>query len=679
MKTVKKYEVERIRPICDHKTSIKRLTGDISGRYGLFIETIWNSYEHGGANHIWITVAGRGASYEVTIVDDGKGMDSYRRQRSLNMAMTAEVQTGRNYQDLGLKRLAADFQRAKVYTISAEEKEADPEDFPMWVMEYDFEKLFDILAVNAEEVIMAKPRRPDWKQMELPESSTGVKIHLTGSREDRPRFSADKLRREMSSCLPPRIAEKVYINGQPLEQRQIVGEPFRMTVDDHPKLGRVELDLYIPKVKSTRDQLMVGAFQGIRDWRTFCQEIPEEVLGDRLNILSDGIFGEIHIEAFKTFETASRRDFEVNLFVNPLISHFVDFMEHEVCAELEHLLGVVKQAEISERDKRLLNELTKYVSVLGGEESRNDRFNVLTLDITSIEVLPNQRQPVNIKVDKHNPDLTIKWDVSVCGGRTEISHDGRYVKYWPGSNVGGYDLVCYYEEEPKTKARVDISIVSQKLLRVHPQRVTVHPGRAATLTAMNWKDDSSGEEHLRWRLDTDDIEGRFIVTVRGEKQERETGYGSEAVYRAGYKLGTYRVELYDSKNRRKVAYSDVTVIEPSERQKKDKDGEEDDVIIEGARYQVGFEYMEAYPGMSRLYAGSGKKQIRINRCHPGCKHAEKRRGDDGLLELALGQLLLQHIDEQSRATGEQLTMEEKTRRFADLYAVIVEKYEKRGQ
>lgn len=678
MKTNKKYEVEHIRPMCDHKTSIKRLTGDISGRYGHFVETIWNSHEHGGAKHIWITITGRGSSYEVTIIDDGKGMDSYRRQRSLNMAMIAEVQTGRNYQDLGLKRLAADFQRAKVLTVSAEEKEAD-DDFPMWVMEYDFDTLFDILATNAEETITAKPRRPDWEQMGLPVGSTGVKIHLTGARDGRPHVTADKLRRELPNCLPPKIANKVYINGQPLEQRQIVGEPFRMTIDDHPKLGRVDLDLYIPKVKSTRDRLMVGPFEGISEWRAFIQEIPEEISGDRLNILSDGVFGEIHVEAFKGFVTASRRDFEVTLFAKPLISHFVDFMEHEVCAELEHLLGMIKQTEVSERDKRLLTELTKYISVLGGdEEKRRHRFSVLTLDATSIEVLPNQRQPVEIRVDKYNTDLTIAWNTSACGGRTEISHDGRQVKYWSGAKVGGYDLVSYYEEEPKTKAKVDISIVSQKLLRVHPQRVTVHPGRTVILTGVNWEDDSSGAEHLRWRRATDDAEGRFIMTVRSEKQEREVGYGSVVVYRAGDKLGTYRIELYDNKNRRKLAHTDVTVAKPPEREKGGKD-DENDVIIEGTRYQVGFEYMEAYPGMSRLYSGSGKKQIRINRCHPGCKHAEKRRGDDGLLELALGQLLLQHIDEQSRATGEQLTMEEKTRRFADLYAAIVMGYERREQ
>lgn len=62
MKTKIIYQSEQIRPMCDHKTAITRLTGDIGGKYGLFIEAIWNSHEHGGANHIWITISGRGAT-----------------------------------------------------------------------------------------------------------------------------------------------------------------------------------------------------------------------------------------------------------------------------------------------------------------------------------------------------------------------------------------------------------------------------------------------------------------------------------------------------------------------------------------------------------------------------------------------------------------------------------------
>ena len=682
------YQSEMIRPMCDHKTAITRLTGDIGGKYGLFIEAIWNSHEHGGANHIWITISGRGATYEVIVVDDGKGMNSQRRQRSLNAAMTAEVQTGRNFQDLGGKRFAADFKHATVYTISAEEKAADPDNCPMWVLDYDFDRLFDILAVNAKETIESKPLTPDFKAMELPEGSTGVKIHLSQSREGRPHFTAEKLRRELTDHLPPQIAAKVYINGLPLEQRQIVGEPFTMVIDDHPKLGRIELDLYIPKVRSSRDELKVGPFEGICGWRAFCQNIPEEILGDRLNILSEGVYGEIHVEGFKGFVAASRQAFEVRLFSSTIISTFVDLMENEVCGKLEELMGVIKQNQVSERDQRLLDELSKYTGALGGDDERHrGETSVLTLDTSFIEVLPSQKVAIEIRVDKYNPKLAISWDASACGGKAEISRDGRSVKYWPGTKVGAYDLVCFYDKEPKTRAKVDISIVSQKLLRIHPRRVTVHPGRTQSFTALNWEDNSSGEGKLFWKLDEDDKEGRFVVTTRKGKQDQEIGFGSQVTYRAGDQLGTYRIHLCDSGNLeyrkalkagkfKSLTTADVTVAEPIQRQKGGGSSNQNDVVIEGARYQLGFEYMEQYPGMSRLYSGSGKKQIRINRCHLGCKHAEKRRGDDGLLELALSQLLLQHIDEQSRVRGEDLTGEEKTRRFADLYVAMVTGYEK---
>lgn len=676
MSLTKKHTAQHIRPRCDHKTSIERLTSSISGKFGLFIETIWNSHEHGLAQHIWITISGRGATYTVTILDDGTGMDAARRQRSLNMAMAAKVQTGRNYQDLGLKRLAAEFKSVEVTTISAEEKQADPEGYPMWVMKYDFDKLIQILADNANETITAEPCEPNWKHLELPKGSTGTRIHLTGARPSRSYFTAETLRRELCNHLPPHIAEKVFVNGLPLAKRQVAGEPFHLKITDHPKLGNVNLDLYCPTVKSARDQLKIGPFEGICDWRTFCQEIPEETVGDRFNILSDGVYGEIHVEAFKDWVTASRREFDAGLYASPLIGHFVDFMEHEVVPQLEHFLGVIKKTETSQRDKRLLDELRKYVRALGGgEKVRPPRPSVLTLDTTSLEVLPQQK-PMVIKVDKHNPSLTIQWDGSSCGGKIEISHQGQQVKYWPGEKTGGYDLTCSYKEEPHVKAKVDISIVSKKELRVHPRRVTIQPGRQVALTALNWEDDSSGESNLRWRLASeDDHQGRFLTKARQGKKEGTVGYTSHVVYQAGYTVGTYCVEVYDKENRdKKIAYADITVSEGSQHPD-EEDVNGGDVIIQGARYELDFDYMENHPGLSRLYTNGRKYQIRINRCHAACKHAEQHRGEDGLLELALGQVLLQHIDNQSGG----LTAEEKTRQYADLYRMLAEGYEKSQQ
>src|SRR3989338_11071426 len=674
------YVAEQIRPQCDHLTSIQRLTCDIGGPFGHLIEAIWNSYEHGEAKHIWIMVNGRGLSYEISIVDDGKGMNAYRRQRSLNLAMTAEVQVGRNYQDLGLKRLAADFKHVTVHTVNVDVCSSDLDSYPMWTMDYDFDTLFSILAGKTEGTIEAKPSPPNFLQMDLPEGSTGTKIHLKQPREGRRHFTAEKIRKDLPDCLPPQVADRVYVNGLPLEKRQIVGEPFKMVIDAHPHLGRVGIDLYVPTTRTMRDQLKIGPFEGVCDWRKFYSQIPEEVVGEKLNILLDGVFGTIYVEAFKGFVTASRQDFEASLFSNSLLLKFVDFMEREVCDPLQQLLGMIQQTEVNKRDQRLLDQLRKYAGALGGKEDRGvAKPSILPLDTSFIEVLPSQSRPIEIKVDKYDPDLKLAWEISSCGGRTEVSAEGRSVRYWPGAKVGGYDLVCYYVDEPKTRARVEISIVSEKKLRIHPQRVTVYPGRTKRLMAVNWEDCSSGAENLRWRIDPkEDKEGRFISTIMDRKRESETACGPEAVYCAGSKLGTYRVELFDKNNRRVVAVCDITVAEPLE--KKESGGRSHDVIvIDGSRYHIDFDRMATYHGLSRLFRGSHRDvvEIRINRLHPACKHAERCRGDDGLLELALNQLLMLHIEDRARLTGESLSSTEITRRFGDLYRTMVEEYERR--
>ena len=669
------WATQAISPKCDYLVSIQRLTGDIGGPYGIFNETAWNSHERGKATWIDFFIAGRGDEYRLDILDDGIGLNPYRRERFLNMAQTDTDRTGRNYQDLGVKRMAADFTHCRVLTVSKEEVDQfGPDECPMYVMDFKWDDLFDILAGKSDKKIEATPMKPDWKALGLPKGSTGTRIFLSGVRKDRPRHSADKLLRELPIIIDMKIASKVRINTKPLPSREYVGQPLQLSMS-HPMLGNVHINLYIPKVRSSKDVLSVGAFEKVCDWRTFVRDIPEDTVSEKFNLLTDGVYGEIFVEGFNVFVGGSRTRFESPLFYSELMNSFVTFMEDEVIPKLKTLLGVIEQKEKSEREERLLKILRGYGSGLGETVVRD----ILMVSPSSIELLPIDPRPMTFEVSRFNDKFSIVWDITRCGGKATVSQDGRKVTYYSGKEVGSYVLTCSYKEQPDTHAKVEITIVPRKVLRVNPTRVSIHPGQEFRLRAVNAEVDSSGVENLRWKIPTDDTEGRFMVSIGEKKQPREEGYGDEVVYRAGSKLGTYRIELIDNKQRQKMAFCDITVNNPAPGagHSRSTGGNQPEMVIEGQKYIITFEHMENHQGMVRAWStASGLKQIGLNIDHPSILHAQDRRGDDGFIEICLSQIIIQHVAEKAKDDEETLDAKTMISRVAETYRRVVEGYEK---
>lgn len=691
MKTRKKYEVEYYEPVCDLNTILRRTVSNISGPFGHLIEPVWNSHEHGSAKHIWITVTGRGQSYALTITDDGTGMDDARRKRALNRGFEAAELVGRNFQDLGLGRLS-EFNHVRILTISAAEKAEDPEGYRMWEIEYDHDEMFSVWSREKKVRVPFRPLPPDWQLMGLPPGSTGVTIQLTQPGPQCSRFTSEKIRENLARHLRrPRIADKVTVNGQPLVKRALSGEPYYVTIDRHPKLGRVEIELYIPKSRTKDDQLMIGPFEGICDWRAFCRDIPEELFDEDLNILTDAVYGDILVEAFKRFVTSSRREFSPTLFTHPILGDFITFMTNEVCPQIADRLGIIRQTATDERDAQLLAELNKYASVLGGNVQLKPRPSVLTLDTSAIEVLANQPHPVEIRVDNYNPHLTIEWDTAHCGGTTDIAADQRTVRYRPGPTLGNeYQLSCHYVEEPDTKAGVAIAIVTAKKLRIDPAKRTCAPGRAVKLRAVNYEYDSSGPECLRWYTSETDLDGRFLVNIRGTKELRTIGYGPEVEYLPGYTPGEYTIILADSANPqhrkeiklrqyRGLPRATIIVADPKARgpkTKPDKPSGSDEGPACSPRYVLAFDTLEHNPNLTRTLRGEGgATQITINQLHPHFRLAE-REGSDAIKELGRNQLALHVMVDEARASNELLTPEEIIRMHGDTLAKIAKLNEK---
>lgn len=672
---------QAIAPQVDRITAFKRLTSDIGGTYGLFIEALWNSYERGEAKHIWVTIEGRGQNYRVVILDDGVGISQAMRQRFWSLAVTDEKRRGRNYQDLGTKRFAADFQKCRVDTISAEEV-----DGPAWTMTVDYDEYWQILAGNLNKDITAEAKLRNPALLGLPvEATSGTRIELTGSRDSRPRPTAETLRANLADHLPPKIANMVYVNGEPLQRRLIVGEEFKMSLQD-PALGTVQLCLYVPKTLSARDQLRIGASDAFCSWRDFRHQVPDYLDSDALAILDDGVFGEIFVEGFERSVTALRGAFDVGLFGSDMLEQFIKFIEREVAGPISNMLGIIKKTKVSQQDEQRLATLYRYVEAIGegkgGKVSPKQPRLPLTLNPSDLEVVVGSKGSVKIQVVRRHNDYGLAWDVSVCGGRTEIKKDGLEVEYWHGDKVGRYILTCYYPDFPNVKAHVNISIVSRRILQVKPARVTVVVGQEYPLEATNFEEDSSGPDNLRWQIPADDTEGRFVTRSSGSELAKEVGYGPKVVYRAGSVPGTYRIELIDNRNRRKSAHCDVTVKfttdedDDSSSGTAKKRGSGAVVEVEGILYKLSFQPQPQFPGIVRVIAAGQKRELMINQAHVAMRHSDGLRGDAGVIEMVLHKILSTHVDATAEQRGEILTSAERNRRFDDLYASVVEKMDK---
>lgn len=666
--------IERIKPRADWKTVGHRVSDNISGRYGLYVEALWNSYERGQAKHIWVQVSGRGKHYTVEIKDDGIGLNAMRRERFMCFGITDEDETGRNYQGLGSKRMSRDFTTCEIWTVS--------DDVPAGKMSYtkfEWDDLWEIWEKKEGSVNFIL-QSFDADKMGLPAGKTGTRILVSGARECNPRFLPETIRNNLTDDIPPEIQEITFVNGQPMPSRAIVGKPVRLDIRD-PELGLLQYRFYIPKYKSREDEMWIGPYERTCTWRQFHTEVDEETRRDRLDIMLEGVYGEIRAEFLRRWVRTDRKGFEQALYEHRHIDRFYDVTEREVVPELERQMGLIKTAELDKKDERILDQLRDYASALAEVERTEEVPRAkapLKLSLTEVRCVKGSKKPTQVEVIARDPELTLHWEVSNSGGRVNIKDEGVTLEYWPGVLTGRYQLTCSYEEQPETRAHFTPTIVSEKKLWVDPERVTVAPGQQVELLACNVEDCTSGAENLVWRLSSEDTEGRFVVRYKDRQSVATKARGERVWYRAGSVLDTFRVEVYDNSSRQTIAFSDITVQTPVKRTREDTATPPDVVEIEGIQYRINFEDMGGFPKPSKLIPSGKRCEFVIHKTHPVCKHTRRLRGDEGFLELALNQLLIQHVSYSSGRRGERLTSEETRDRMNDLYTKMAERIEARS-
>lgn len=625
-----KFEKE-ITPRVDFDSLLEKATKNIGGRLGIFSEPVWNS-EDAEASNIWITVENEKdpESFSITILDNGKGMGPRGRQSFMDVAMSLSKEKGfkRGRHGLGVKRMKADFKFCEIVDISADEKDDKMRviSFPWndWLLKLQGDKSVS-LAVNT------LPRDP--VKIGLPRNSTGVRIRLWGPQG---RFySISEVIDTLATYLAPWLAKKILVssNGQkwlPLKTREFIGERIEYE-ETHPTLGRIIVNLYLPKSTTEGDALRIGAIGPVCDFKDFKSYFPEHLRKRLPDVLDNPIVnGLIDVARFNEFSDAYRKSFDVSLFETPMMRDFVDFLEYQLSDQIEEKLGMVQDELSDEMQSRLMEEVAQLCNVLGGERTAPvPQERPLILSVKNIEVLRGQK--VAIAIRRHSTTIKkFEWDDTRSGGSIDTD-EGKQVVYTAGDKVGEYELTCFDADRAETRATVNISIVPKFQLRISPSQATLEVGESITLHAKNVEDDSSGAANLRWR--SDEPEGKFDATR-----------GDIVTYTAGYQEGTYLITVYDRKKESKQATAVVTVVkERPERARKDDDSSS--IVIEGIRYKLRARNVEKSPFLSWKAGDVTTKFVEI---HINWKHSVLRQALEesrpACRQILIRQVLFHHLE-----------------------------------
>lgn len=650
-------EVSEFEPKVDMKQLLESTAWQIGGPYGGFIEGCWNS-EDAGATHIFITIAGRGEDYTFTLLDNGRGMGEIGRKSFMNVAMSSRRgdNRARGRHGLGVKRMLSDFNYCEVVDISAAE---DDGLMRLWCFSTD-EYLRRLAGDRTVHLSMRTlPRDP--VAIGLPADATGVRIRLWGARGRH--HSPEAVRKNLPRYLPPWVNDKISVDNQALEKREIVGEVLSFDIENDPVLGRIHTQIYVPRDRTDTDVLQIGAMEPLCTFLEFWRELPPRLQKECPSILfNPQVCGVIYVAGFKDYRSGSSKSFDPALFETERVEAFVRFLEFQVAPQIEERLGLVNDDNESEQNKRLLKDLTTLCGGLGGKKVVTPPpAKRLELTVKSVELLPGEA--VTIRVRRHADTITeVKWNDTKSGGKVRLRDQGMEATFTAGRTPGVYTLVATAAGEPNTSVEVGVTIVSQRVLRVSPARVTVEPKESITLKAVNVDDATSGPKNLRW--ETNDPGGKF-----------QPGRGQEVTYQAGRSEGAFDVTVHDDKSWsdeledwRVKAGCRVDVMQGGERPINKGDGP-GDVEIEGLAYRIKTVRAPDHPDLSWIAARGRAIEIQLNTGHS--IYRNQKGGHFAKLAVVFDEVLLYHV--QLAHGDENLSLGEAQRLMRRLHRQAFEK------
>ncbi len=493
-----------------------------------------------GASRINIVVNRRADA--LRIEDDGSGFGETELQGFFSLMESPKLfdpkKIGRN--DTGRIFLLLFAKTLLVYTVSKK--------FPEMVhFELARESLDELAKKGKLEANIQRALKPSWWEI----CGTGSAICLTNVDWSRVP-SPSVIRKEFPLYLKPSIARMVFVNGEPLEPRAVVGEVIQdeILVDYLP--GMQEIELYIPESRKQHDEVRVGGFNPICSLKdmvrqggaTFGMLIPD-------SLRYGEVCGDIFLPMLNEFRGHDGHSIDSGFFSSEWVEPFIRFLREEVEPRIKKVMEDREEDARTKENIALLNDVCDAINTayenavpprkLDEEEDDDDtdddkgskpEESPIRLNCGMLVTLPGEQHRIRI-TRSLGTSGQFNWLHRESGGRIS-QRKGKSVLYTAGTETGKFRLIVEDSTDSDKKARVSIRIVDEKPLVLSPVHVQITAGDRQRFRVRNLGDTSG---RICWKLSN----------AAGLRLSSEEGSQVEVITSPDTPSGEYQITASDFK------------------------------------------------------------------------------------------------------------------------------------
>jgi len=349
--------------------------------------------------------------------------------------------------------------------------------------------------------------------------------------------------------LKPSIAKKIFINGEPLKPRAVMGEVIERSFEDVAGLpGKNSIYLFIPEQRMSGEEVGLGAMNNVTTLREVVRQLPVELRELVPSELVQGrILGDIYVPELNKFRAHDGRSFTDELFAAPEMNALVIFLDavvrpliNEAFAERQAEVDKEAQATAMEslcqtfRERWAVTEDDINHDTRGEGEGAGKKEDApdgdkpdpepptdepITITPRSLTCLPGTQQTFRA-TGKTKLLGKLRWEADESGGKVVPKVDLETV-YTAGSVPGRYNLTVRHPTKPAVYRKVTIRIEADLALKISPIRTEVIQGESHTFRARNIEMTTSQDpEKITWEvssLEGDKIKGLRLSSKTGSK------------------------------------------------------------------------------------------------------------------------------------------------------------------